>query len=218
MKLIVGMSCVFILLSCSLQKNVSYIYWQLPKLINSKNREVTKVGCPQNVNDDVVASVSFDGIDDGIFIDTMPLKGLSSFTVEAVFFPQKEGSFEQRFLHIGEVRGDRILLEIRANADCWYFDSYICAGGNKIALIDSLQTHPFDRWYHVAFVVDAGKLASYVNGNKELSGSVEITPLMTGKTSIGMRLNKVSWFKGKIAAIKISPKAIEPEKFKILNQ
>jgi hypothetical protein len=209
MKSLLYIGCILLLFSCSTQKNQEQIF-DLPKII--KSEDVVLSGNPKIISDSIM-SVSFNGTDDAIFIDTMPLKGLTQFTIEAVFFPEKDGRFEQRFLHFGEINKDRVLLEIRANEDSWYFDSFICAGGNKLALIDSTLTHPLNKWYHVAFVVDNGNLTSYVNGKKELSGKIEMTPLTTGKMSIGVRLNKVCWFKGKISSVKITSKALNPEAF-----
>lgn len=36
---------------------------------------------------------------------------------------------------------------------------------------------------------------------------------MSGKTSIGVRLNEQSWFKGTIYKIRISPEALSPNNF-----
>lgn len=162
---------------------------------------------------DTIPYVLFNGINDGIFVDTMLLKGLSAFTVEALFYPENGGTFEQRFLHIGEMNGDRLLLEIRSNESSWYLDSFIKSGDYNKVLIDTLLVHPLNEWYRVAYVVNKGSISTYVNGKKELSAEIPIKPLMTGKTSIGVRLNKVCWFKGRIAMVRFTPKALTPNEF-----
>jgi hypothetical protein len=62
-------------------------------------------------------------------------------------------------------------------------------------------------------VIDHGKLETFVNSKKELEGRIEMAPLNGGKTSIGVRQNEVSWFKGDIYKIRISPRALKPEDF-----
>jgi hypothetical protein len=83
----------------------------------------------------------------------------------------------------------------------------------QCTLIDPALLHPLDQWYHVAYVIDHGKLVTYVNGKKELEGSVVLTPLKGDKTSIGVRQNRVSWFKGAIYKIKITPGILIPGEF-----
>lgn len=203
---------VFFFISCSPGSQTKENIWILSELLKNDNPKISISGNPLADSNDA-SFVCFNGVNDAIFLDTIPLKNMSVFTVEAVIFPETGGAFEQRFLHMGEVKGDRVLMELRANEDTWYFDSYICSDGNKIALIDSSLTHPLNQWYHVAFVVNNGQLSSYVNGQKELSGEISMIPFKSGKTSIGVRLNKVCWYKGKISKIKITPKALNPNEF-----
>ena len=55
-------------------------------------------------------------------------------------------------------------------------------------------------------------MTSYVDGVRELSGEVPFEPLKAGKIGIGVRQNLVSWFKGRIRTIRISPEALPAEK------
>lgn len=159
-------------------------------------------------------ALMFDGIDDGILIDTFQINNVSNFTVEVVFNPARGGNFEQRFLHIGEVSGPRILFETRSDSATWYFDAYVQTEKQKYTLINPLLFHPLDKWYHVALVCNNGKLATYINGEKELTDSISSSAeTITGKASIGMRQNKVSWFKGAIYKIKISQEPLTPAQF-----
>lgn len=87
-------------------------------------------------------SLRFNGSTDGLFLDNMPLSGKEEFTIEAIFYPESGGNFEQRFFHTGEIRGDRVLLEIRTTAADWYFDAFIQSGDQQKALIDSTLRHP----------------------------------------------------------------------------
>lgn len=185
--------------------------WIVSKLINSEN--VSFLGDPQVINCPYGEAVRFDGISDGIFIDAMPLKRFSQFTVEAIFYPESKSNFEQRFLHFGEIADRRLLFEIRATENEWYFDAYINTGKDDLALIDENLLHKLDCWYHVAFTVDNGNLTTYVNGKKELEGEVEMAPINTGQTSVGVRQNKVSWFKGAIYKIRVTPNVLAPDNF-----
>jgi hypothetical protein len=187
--------------------------WVLSQLATSKNKEIRIAGNPQIISCKYGKSLYFNGITDGLFIDQMPLSGLKQFTIEVIVRPRSGGNFEQRFFHSGEIKGDRVLLEIRTTKTGWYLDAFINSGDGAKTLIEPNLTHPLDQWYHVAFVVDNGKLSTYVNGQKELEATIKLTPLKTGKTSIGVRQNEQSWFKGDILKIRISPWALTPKKF-----
>ena len=110
-------------------------------------------------------AVLFDGEDDAFFLDGNPLQGLRTFTLEVVFLPASDGPPEQRFLHFGFADGDRVLLETRVTEEGrWYLDSFVQKGDANKALIDPELLHPADRWYHLAYVVDDGRLKNYVDG------------------------------------------------------
>jgi hypothetical protein len=51
-------------------------------------------------------------------------------------------------------------------------------------------------------------MTHYVDGERELTGEVEFPPMTTGRTSIGVRQNRVSWFKGAIAEVRFTPVAL----------
>ena len=187
--------------------------WLLANLLREKSSSIEINGNPQIVNSPYGEAVFFNGIDDALFLREMPLNSLQEFTVEMIFKPEINAPFEQRILHIGESTKDRMLLEIRAFGTNWYFDGYAASGTNKKALIDEKLIHLLGQWYHVAFVVTPKSLTTYVNGKQELQEEFSFLPIETGQTSIGVRMNKVCWFKGSIYKIKITPKQIKPNKF-----
>jgi hypothetical protein len=45
---------------------------------------------------------------------------------------------------------------------------------------------------------------------KELEGNVTIPPMDAGRISLGVRQNKVYWFKGGIREVRFSPAALAP--------
>ncbi len=127
----------------------------------------------------------------------------------------KGGTKEQRYFHAGTVKGDRSLMEMRSSENKWYLDGMFDSKGKWVVLISPEFSHPLGNWYHIAFTVKNGKQATFVNGQKELEGDVEYNPIMEGQTSIGVRQNKISWFKGAIYSIRITNKVLDPKDFLI---
>lgn len=145
------------------------ILWEMSDLITSDS-SVRIAGNPKLIEYKKVKALEFNGLNDGIFLDKLPISGLNVFTIEAIFKPESGGNFEQRFFHSGEIRGDRVLLEIRSTATDWYFDAFVQSGAQKMTLIDPTMLHPLNQWVHVAYVVDHGKLSTYVNGQRSWKG------------------------------------------------
>ncbi len=187
--------------------------WYPAKILKSKKYSELS-DSPKLIDSPFGKAVWFDGQDDGLWLDNFPLKDLTEFTVEMIFCPDSaQAPFEQRMLHIGEDKGDRMLLELRAVNGNWYFDGFAASGANKKALIDENLLHPLGQWYHVAFVVSPNQLTTFVNGQQELTQDFEFLPIQKGASSIGARIDKRSWFKGAIYKIRITPKAIKPSEF-----
>jgi hypothetical protein len=187
--------------------------WKLAKIFKDMPQGIELSGKPEIVDSKYGKAVFFNGLSDGIFLNKMPLSGLTEFTIEVIFQPQSGGNFEQRFLHFGETQGDRVLLELRSTGTDWYFDAFIKVADQNCTLIEPRLLHPLDKWYHVAYVIDNGKLTTYINGIKELEGNIIMSPLKGDKTSIGVRQNAVSWFKGNIFKIRITGEVLQPESF-----
>jgi hypothetical protein len=187
--------------------------WILSDLAGGKGKGITIAGAPEIVRYNNKKAVAFNGSSDAIFIEEMPLSGLEQFTIEMIFNPYSGGNFEQRFLHCGETNGDRVLLELRSTPAGWYFDAFIKVKDQGTTLIEPSLLHPSDQWYHIAYTIDRGKLETWINGKKELEGNVVMVPLTGGKTSIGVRQNLVSWFKGAIYKIRITPGVLKPKQF-----
>ncbi|NLB03345.1 MAG: cupin domain-containing protein [Bacteroidales bacterium] len=173
-----------------------------------------KLGEPVLVDTKLGPAVQFFG-QEAFFLNTNPLAGMKEVTVEAIFRPDADGPFEQRFLHLGEVSGERIMLETRVKPDGnWYFDAYVKRPDSQgYALIDSSLTHPGNRWYQVAFVCRKDSLFSYVNGQLEKTAAFSYQTINKGLASVGVRQNKVCFFKGQMYRIRITPKALNPEEF-----
>lgn len=173
------------------------------------------VGTPEVAGKGAHAAMTFNGQGDGIFVPANPVAGLAAFTIEVRFKPDGAGDEEQRFLHLEDGLKHRILMEIRARDQQWSLDTFLFQDADhKLTLLDRTKLHPTDRWYWVALVYDGTKMSSYVDGAAELSGDVQFTPMTAGRTSIGVRQNLRSWFKGAIAEVRFTPAALPADRLK----
>jgi hypothetical protein len=127
-----------------------------------------------------------------------------------VFRPDADGPAEQRFLHLQEDGSpSRFLIETRVRpGGRWHLDTYVETEVGNCTLIDPKNAHPTGAWYSAALSFDGKTMRHYVNGREELAGSLTFRPLKPGRTSIGMRLNRVFWFKGAIRTIRFTPRAL----------
>ncbi len=185
-------------------------------------RDVTRVG--SHVTEVVGApevgaenAILFDGKGDGLFVPANPITGWSAFTIEVRFKPDGSGGEEQRFLHLEDELKHRVLMETRVRDRQWSLDTFLFQDAeHRLTLLDRTKLHPTDRWYWVALVYDGAKMSHYVNGELELAGEVAFTPMTTGRTSIGVRQNRVSWFKGAIAEVRFTPTALSADRLRSL--
>jgi hypothetical protein len=171
------------------------------------------IGTPRAVDTDRGRAVCFNGADTGLALDVNPLERLAEFTVQVLLKPDPDGAAEQRFLHFSEDGGDnRVLLETRTTPDGqWYLDTYLHKGTEKLALIQPDKRHPSGTWYWVALTYRDQHMWHFVNGVEEAKGDIAFAPLGPGKMSLGVRLNRVSWFKGCIHELRVSHAALAPD-------
>jgi lysophospholipase L1-like esterase len=190
------------------------VTWDINRLDQIGGQSATAIGNPQVVNTSTGKAILFDGIDDGLVVKGNPVAAAPAFTVEAVFRPDSGGATEQRWFHIQEdAKDNRILLEIRLNGDQWFLDSFIKSGEEKRTLYSENFKHKTGEWYHVALVYDGIAMHHFVDGKEELSGPLTILPLGEGSTSIGVRMNRVFWFKGMIRKARFTQRALSPATF-----
>ena len=191
------------------------VTWKIDNLKKIGGNSVTILGEPKIIKTDTGKAIEFDGVDDGIFLNTNPLAGMSEFTVEAVFRPEVGGGAEQRWFHIegAETAETRAMLEIRLNGNEWFLDTFIKSGENRLPLYAENFKHPAGIWYHITLVFDGKEMRHYVNGKLELAGNLTIKPMENGQTSIGVRQNKVYWFKGAVRKARFTNRALAPNEF-----
>jgi hypothetical protein len=180
---------------------------------------VIKSDSPQVIDSEEYGKVTwFDGIDDGLLVESNPLDGATNLAIEVIFKPDSSwpANEEQRFIHIQDPANNdrRILIELRLTDDHqWYLDTYIKSEVSSKALKLETALHPVGQWYHAALVYDNRSMKHFVNGIEEISGEVDYLPITNAFTSIGTRMDQRSWFKGCIAILKITHSALQPENF-----
>jgi hypothetical protein len=211
---IISLNTFFLLVSVNTYSQTSYT-WTVDNLNSIGGYATTVYGNPTVVDFGSYKAVQFDGIDDGLLVPNNPLVGATSFTVEIIFSPYSGGAFEQRFLHIQQDDNNRLLIELRSTtADNWYLDTFIKSGGvSSPTLANTAMVHSNILWHHAALVYSNGTMSDYVDGVYEKSGAINYVKETTGATSLGVRQNKVAWFKGAIRLVKVTHAVLTPAEF-----
>lgn len=188
--------------------------WRFNRLDRVGRHKTTVIGNPVLIDTPKGKAVQFDGVDDALFLDIHPLAGATAFTWEVIFRPDSGGRPEQRFFHLQETGSQhRLLLETRLMGNQWCLDSFGASQTGQQALMDRKLLHPLDEWHHAAFVYDGKEMRHYVNHKLELSANVNLAPQAAGKTSVGVRYNKVDFFKGAIRLAVFNRTALSPHQF-----
>jgi hypothetical protein len=187
--------------------------WRMDDPTQVGGSAATVLGAPRVFDEAGKKALYFDGVGDGLLLPVNPLEGLAQFTVEVLIRPEASGQEEQRFLHIQDKTGSRCLLEIRLKDGQWALDSFLRSETNQAsrAQLDRTKLHPANRWTWVALVYAKGRMAHFVNGAPEMEGAVDFPPMEAGKISLGVRQNKVFWFKGSIREVRFHAVALAPE-------
>ena len=196
------------------QRDAACVQWTLDSLeaIGSHKPEI--LGQPRVIDTPVGRALEFDGVDDAILMPVNPLAGAQAFTLETVFRPDKGGEKAQRFVHVAEVDDHRILIETRLpDPNTWFLDTFIKSGVPERTLQSRGQLHPLGEWYHAALVYENGRMRHFIDGVEEMSGEVAYTPMKSGQVSIGVRLNRLFWFKGAIRSLRFCSRALRPHEF-----
>ena len=193
--------------------------WTFDRLDNIGGHKTTVLGQPKIIDTPAGKAVEFDGVDDALFIDNHPLAGATAFTWEAVFSPDG-GEAQQRWFHLSEqdpVTGadtdSRMLFEIRVVGNEWYLDSHYQSGTAFKTLMNREARHPLGAWYHVASVYDGKEFSNYVNGVRQGGGEAQLAPHGPGHSSVGVRINKVFYFKGAVRLARFTRRALAPSEF-----
>jgi len=194
--------------------------WHIDNIHTIGGHPTTVLGHPQVIQSPYGKAVQFNGDDDGLFVNNHPLAGASTYTWDVIFRPDADGQPEQRFFHLAEQdpktgldTDNRLLFEIRIRDGQWCLDSFASSGANNRTLLNCKALHPLGQWYRVTAVYDGKQLSNYVNDELEGSGDLTFAPHLGGHASMGVRINKVFWFKGAILMARFTPRALKPEEF-----
>ena len=187
--------------------------WRLDQAARVGGHATEVLGAPRVVAETDGPAIWFNGASDGLLVPANPLAGLTQFTVEVLFRPAADGPAEQRFLHVQDGAGSRALIETRVAGGTWALDTFLStpATGTKRTLLDMTKRHPAGRWTWVALVYDGRNMAHYIDGEKELEGEVAFPPMAAGQVSLGVRQNRVYWFKGGIREVRWHATALKAE-------
>ena len=185
------------------------VVWKLDDLKKIGGHETEVLGAPSVVDGAAV----FDGVKDGVFVPANALEGAKEFTIEILFSPAEGGPKEQRFFHLQDASEWRVMIETRLDGKGgWWLDTYLGSPKGGKALIDDKRVHPTNKFYWAAVRYDGKTMSHFINGEKELEGEVAFGPFGPGKLSLGVRQNKVYWFKGAIREVRFTPAVLAPEK------
>jgi hypothetical protein len=187
------------------------VVWRLETTSQIGGHPTTSLGAPVSVNEDGQKALRFNGESDGLIVAQNPLKGLAAFTIEVRFKPDGGGPAAQRFVHLEDTAENRALIETRVTPERqWYLDTFLFSkpAENGVTLADKTKLHPCDQWFWAALVYDGKMMSHFVDAQKELEGSLAFGPMVDGRTSLGVRLNQVFWFKGAIAEVRFHPRAV----------
>jgi hypothetical protein len=193
------------------------VVWNIDNLTSIGGHKVTVLGSPMVIDTPAGKAVQFDGVKDALFIDNHPLAGLPQFTVEIFFRPDPGGAQAQRWFHMNEDNGGRVLWETRLFGNDFVVDCFVESKGGNMALYDEKFKHPLGAWYHVAAVVDGKRAHHYVNGMEESNAALPFVAQGPGQTSIGVRITKMYFFKGAVRLARFTPRPLTPAEFMKLN-
>lgn len=192
--------------------------WQFDRLDRIGGHAATVLGHPRVINTPGGKAIEFNGVDDGLLIDVHPLAGAEAYTWEAIFRPDG-GQEEQRWFHLeenpatGDDADNRMLFEIRVIDGKWCLDAFNKSATAQKALLNRNNLHPLGAWYHVAAVYDGSEFRSYINGVQDGAAQVRLAPQGPGRTSVGVRMNKLFYFKGAVRTARFTRRALAPADF-----
>jgi len=192
--------------------------WTFDRLDQLGGHPTTVWGHPRVIDTPLGKAVEFNGEDDGLLIGVHPLAGAETYTWEAIFRPDG-GNPEQRWFHLeenpatGSDKDNRMLFEIRVIDGRWCLDAFNKSASAQKALLDRTHLHELGQWFHVAAVYDGKEFRNYVNGVQEVAAQIHLEPQGAGQTAVGVRINKVFYFKGAVRMARFTRGVLTPEQF-----
>jgi hypothetical protein len=199
--------------------------WAVDSLTRIGGRPVTVAGRPKVIRWQGGRAVAFDGTNDSLFVKGRPLVGADRFTIEVLIRPDG-GEFEQKFLHVAETdpasgldvravgddhdANNRIMFELRATKDGFYPDGVIVSTAGKAVLATPERLSSLGQWHVVAQSFDGTHYRTYVDGVLQGEVATRFAPQGPGNVRIGARMERLHHFKGAIARIRFTDRALAP--------
>jgi hypothetical protein len=186
------------------------VVWNIDNLASIAGQKPEVLGEPRPMSERGRKSLCFDGKRDGLFLPANPIDGWRQFTIEILFKPDGDGPAEQRFLHIQDEQERRVLMETRVTDQrTWSLDTFLRdTDANKLTLLDPARVQATDQWHWAAVVYDGNTQSHYVDGRRQLAGTVIFPPMSAGRISLGVRQNRIHWFKGCISRVRFTAAAV----------
>lgn len=208
--ILAGAAALAFAANCGLAAEAATVIWQLGDVKKIGGHATEVLGAPR-VSD---GAAVFDGANDGVFVPAIPLAGATQFTIEILFSPAEGGPEAQRFFHLQDTADWRVMIETRLDGHGgWWLDTFLGSPKGGQPLIDPKRVHPTNQWHWAAVSYDGKTMTHFINGEKELEATnVKFGPLGQGRVSLGVRQNKVYWFKGAIRTVRFTPAALPAEK------
>jgi hypothetical protein len=193
--------------------------WRFDRTDKIGGHPTELLGKPTVIDSPYGKAVEFHGNGDAIIVPEHPLAGATAFTWDVIFRPDADGAEAQRFFHIaeqdatGKDTDNRLLFEIRIVDGQWCLDSFAGNRGADLTLLNCKALHPLGQWYRVTAVWDGKVMKNYVGNELQREGPLVMGPEGPGRSSIGMRLNRVYPFKGAVLMSRTVPRALPPDQF-----
>lgn len=188
--------------------------WKFDRLDRIGGHATTVEGSPKVILTEQGKAIQFNGEKDAIFLEVHPLAGAERFTWEVIFRPESGGRPEQRFFHLQETGSQhRMLFETRLLAGKWCLDSFVASRTGSQTLIDRQKLYALDVWHVATLVYDGTTLRHYVDGQLQGEAKVQLAPQGPGRTSLGVRINRIDYFKGALLKARMVPKALSEKQF-----
>jgi hypothetical protein len=199
--------------------------WTLDNLKRIGGRPATPSGAPKVIDWAGGKAIEFDGAHDSVLIKGRPLVGVPRFSIE-VIMRVDGGVEEQKYLHVAQtdpatgldVRpvGDdhdanhRIMFELRAKPGGYYLDAVLNGTAGKPILVTPEKLNPYGRWQNVAQTFDGTTYRTWVDGVLQGEMPAGFAPQGAGNVRIGARMEELAHFKGAIARIRFTDRALAP--------
>jgi hypothetical protein len=208
-------------LSAKSQEPVNGVTWRFDNTADLGGHATGILGHPRVVETAMGKAIAFNGVDDALLVDVVPLARATTWTWEMIFKPDADGKAEQKIFHLQPIdpatgkdaADDRMLFEMRIVNGKWCLNSFATSGWQRLSLLNCEKRYPFGKWYRVTTVYDGTLLKNYVNEELQSEGAVKLVPELDGHSSVGARIDLTGYFKGAIQLVRFTRSALPVNEF-----